>query len=58
MSNNIDNSITKPKLAASCWVKTVVWVKNPGPMAEVAIKKAAPKMADDLFGFNVNVMLF
>jgi hypothetical protein len=23
-----------------------VWVKNPGPTADVAIKKAAPKIAD------------
>jgi hypothetical protein len=28
-------------------VKTVVCVKNPGPIAEVAIKKAAPKMTDE-----------
>ncbi|MEY3676698.1 MAG: hypothetical protein RJB67_1188, partial [Bacteroidota bacterium] len=26
-------------------VKTVVWVKNPGPIADVAIKKAAPIIA-------------
>ena len=45
MSNSIDSRITKPKLASSCWVKTVVCVKNPGPIAEVAIKKAAPNIA-------------
>jgi hypothetical protein len=45
MSNSIDNKITKPKLASSCWVNTVVWVKNPGPIADVAIKKAAPIIA-------------
>ena len=38
-------SMIKPKLVVSCWVKTVVWVRNPGPTAEVAIKKAAPKRA-------------
>lgn len=35
--------MTKPKLAAKDCVNTVVCVKNPGPIADVAIKKAAPK---------------
>src|SRR5699024_5772871 len=34
--------ITKAKLAANCWVKTVVCVKKPGPTEDVAIKNAAP----------------
>src|SRR5690606_18602835 len=34
--------ITKAKLAANCCVNTVVCVKKPGPIDEVAIKKAAP----------------
>jgi hypothetical protein len=34
--------MTKPKLAANCCVNTVVWVRKPGPIAEVAIKQAAP----------------
>jgi hypothetical protein len=34
--------MAKPKLAYSWEVKTVVLVRNPGPIAEVAIKKAAP----------------
>ena len=34
--------MTNPKLAANCAVNTVVWVKKPGPIDEVAIKKAAP----------------
>jgi hypothetical protein len=38
----MDNKITKPKLAPSCAVKTAVCVKNPGPIADEAIKKAAP----------------
>ncbi|MPN49663.1 hypothetical protein SDC9_197285 [bioreactor metagenome] len=42
MSNIMDIRITKPKLAANFWIKTVVCVKNPGPIADVAIKKAAP----------------
>jgi hypothetical protein len=49
MSNSIDNKITKPKLASSCCVKTVVWVRNPGPIADVAIKKAAPIIAFRFF---------
>jgi hypothetical protein len=32
-------------LAINCCVNTVVWVKNPGPIDELAIKKAAPKTA-------------
>lgn len=39
----------KPKLVSSCWVKTLVLFKKPGPMAEVAIKKAAPNMAEFFF---------
>ena len=47
MSNNTEINITKPKLAASSAVNLVVCVIKPGPMAEVAIKKAAPVMAPD-----------
>ena len=43
----MESKITNPKLAASCCVKTVVWVKKPGPTAEVAIKKAAPSKAEE-----------
>ena len=43
--------MTKPKLANNCFVKTVVCVKNPGPIAEVAIKKAAPVMTDEIEDF-------
>src|SRR5688572_28525639 len=46
MSRMIERRITKPKLARSCLVKTVVCVRNPGPTAEVAIRKAAPKMIE------------
>jgi len=35
-------SITKPRLAINCWVNTVVCVRKPGPIDELAIKKAAP----------------
>ena len=46
MSNSIEQRITNPKLVTNCCVKTVVWVMNPGPIAEVAIRKAAPNNAD------------
>jgi hypothetical protein len=36
--------ITKPKLASKLLVKTAVWVRKPGPIAEVAIRKAAAMM--------------
>lgn len=42
MSSKMESKITNPKLAASWAVNTVVCVKNPGPMADVAIKKTAP----------------
>src|SRR5688572_1365018 len=45
-SSRMERRITKPKLVNSCWVKTVVCVMNPGPIAEVAIKNAAPSKAD------------
>ncbi len=43
--------MTKPKLARSYPVNTVVCVRNPGPTADVAIKKAAPRITEpiDLF---------
>ena len=37
--------MAKAKLARSRSVKTVVWVRKPGPMAEVAMRKAAPTAA-------------
>ncbi len=42
ISSKTDTKITNPKLASNCSVKTVVCVKNPGPIDEVAIKNAAP----------------
>ena len=44
-SSRIEIRITNPKLVKSSWVKTDVWVRNPGPIAEVAIRKAAPNIA-------------
>jgi hypothetical protein len=41
-STTIEIRIAKPKLAKSREVNTAVEVKNPGPMAEVAIRNAAP----------------
>jgi hypothetical protein len=34
--------MTNPKLVKSSCVKADVWVRKPGPIAEVAIRKAAP----------------
>jgi hypothetical protein len=44
--------ITKPKEVSSSAVKRVVWVRKPGPMADVAIRKAAPRMAGDCFNLK------
>ena len=41
--------ITNPKLAIKSAVNFVVCVKKPGPVADVAIKNAAPNMADLFF---------
>src|ERR1035437_9745497 len=46
ISSNTETNITKPKLVINCCVNTVVCVRNPGPMEELAIKKAAPKIAE------------
>ena len=39
----IVTAMAKAAEAKSCCVKTVVCVKNPGPMADVAIRNAAPR---------------
>jgi hypothetical protein len=44
MSRIMEIKITKPKLASKLLVKTAVWVRKPGPMADVAIRKAAAMM--------------
>ena len=46
MSTTIDSRIANAKLARNLSVKTVVWVRKPGPMADVAIRKAAPISGD------------
>ena len=46
MSSNNEIRITKPNDVKSSSVNVEVCVRNPGPMAEVAIRKAAPSMAD------------
>lgn len=43
--------MTKPKLAASVFVNVAVWVRKPYPIADVAIKKAAPISNDQLPAF-------
>jgi hypothetical protein len=35
--------MVKPKLAPYWAVKTAVWVRKPGPMADVAMSEAAPR---------------
>jgi hypothetical protein len=50
ISKRMVMKITKPKLAPSCCVKTVVWVRKPGPIADVAIRKAAPRITDLFLG--------
>ena len=41
--------MAKAKSARSRSVKTVVWVRKPGPMAEVAMRNAAPTAAPAAF---------
>jgi hypothetical protein len=41
--------MTKAKEARYCAVNLEVWVRKPGPMAEVAIKNAAPSKTDRFF---------
>ena len=54
MSMTMETMMAKAKAAFSWSVKTVVCVRNPGPIAEVAIRKAAPistLTADSFFSF-------
>ncbi|MNT06465.1 hypothetical protein D3C86_756820 [compost metagenome] len=46
ISIRMDTRITNPKLAPSDFVKTVVCVRKPGPIADVAISNAAPISAE------------
>ena len=46
MSSSMDKRMTNPKLAPSFSVNTAVWVRKPGPIAEVAIRKAAATRVD------------
>ena len=56
ISNRTEMIITNPKLDKSCCVNTVVCVKKPGPIADVAIKKAAPVMAvEEAVFFNAQL---
>ena len=45
MSTRIDARMAKANAAPSATVKFVVWVMNPGPMAEVAMRNMAPRRA-------------
>ncbi|MEY3178438.1 MAG: hypothetical protein RJB42_679, partial [Bacteroidota bacterium] len=42
----IEIKMIKPKLANKVLVKTAVWVRKPGPIADVAIKNAAAIMGE------------
>ncbi len=42
ISTRMEIRMTNAKLAMSCSVKTVVCVRNPGPIADVAMRNAAP----------------
>ena len=42
----MDMRIINPKLANKVLVKTAVCVRNPGPMADVAIKNAAAMIGE------------
>ncbi len=46
ISSSTEIKITNPKLASNVLVKLAVCVKKPGPIAEVAIKNAAPTRGD------------
>ena len=48
-----DARITKPKLAPNYPVKVEVCVRKPGPIADVAIRKAAPNSAPLDFFFSL-----
>ena len=55
MSSSSEIRITNPKEVSRSEVNCAVCVRKPGPIAEVAIRKAAPRMApagEDLFSFN------
>ncbi len=45
MSMRIEMRIAKANAAPICAVNVAVWVMNPGPIAEVAMRKIAPTMA-------------
>ena len=59
-SQSTDTRIAKPKLAPRSRVNTTVWVRKPGPMAEVAMRKAAPSSTRrrPLGGGEAGVALF
>lgn len=48
ISMTIDARMAKAKLAPNFSVNTAVCVKNPGPIADVAMRKTAPKRIDHL----------
>ena len=51
-----ETRITKPKLDPREFVNTAVWVRKPGPMAEVAIRNAAPIKAPRVVFFSMTPM--
>ena len=55
MSKMIDIKMIKPKLAISEFVKTAVCVRNPGPIADVAMRNAAAMIGDLKSAVRLNV---
>ncbi|WP_204311685.1 hypothetical protein, partial [Enterobacter bugandensis] len=57
-----DSTITNPKLVSNSFVNTVVCVRKPGPIDELAIKKAAPSPTPPMDGIlnrlNGNIIGF
>lgn len=49
MSSKIEIRMTNPKLVSNCSVNNDVCVRKPGPIAEVAIRNAAPSIAEFRF---------
>ena len=43
MSTTIEIRIAQANAAPSCTVNVVVWVRKPGPIADVAIRNIAPR---------------
>jgi hypothetical protein len=52
ISSKTETIITNPKLVVRICVKEAVWVRKPGPMEELAMRNAAPKVALNKLNLN------